>query len=79
MTGVIAFGENLVNDQKGNLKYYNYAFEEQLPFVYYFVSFYVFLNIASIPILIIVVRNNILKMAFPSINANQFSSIPLLM
>lgn len=74
LTGIIAFGSNLVSNQKGNLKYYNYAFESQLPMVYYFVSFYVFLNIAAIPVLIIVVRNNILKLAIPKINPNQFSS-----
>lgn len=73
-TGIIAFGSELTNQQKGNLKYYNYAFEEKLPWVYYLVSFYVFLNIAAIPVLIIVIRNNILKLALPKINPNKFSS-----
>lgn len=74
VTGIMAFGDNLVSPQKGNIKYYNYAFESQLPFVYYFTSFYVFLNIASIPVIVIVIRNNIMRMLFPELQPDTLSS-----
>jgi len=46
--------------------------------VYYVVSFYQFLNVAAFSIYIIVIRNNILSVAKPEIDANRLSKTTLL-
>ena len=63
ITGILAFGESMVDSEK--LKYYNYNFENQVNITFYFSSFYMFLNIAALPVLIIVIRNNLMKWIAP--------------
>jgi amino acid permease len=70
ITGVLAFGKDLIGDQ---LKYYNDDFKEVIPFIYYITSFYVFLNIAAFSVYIIVIRTNILHIINPSINPKKLS------
>ena len=72
LTGCMAFGKEL-GAGKG-LQYYNFDFEGKINFIYYFVSFYVFLNIAAFSVYIIVIRTNILKLVNPSIDPLKFSS-----
>lgn len=74
-TGVMAFGETLkFESSSSDLKYYNFDFENPIPFIYYFVSFYVFLNVAAMPVYIIVIRGNILKILKPQIDSKVVSS-----
>jgi hypothetical protein len=42
--------------------------------VYYLVSFYVFLNVAAVPVLTIVLPTNILKLVAPTVNSKVLSS-----
>jgi hypothetical protein len=65
ITAIMAFGTSLSNAKQGDLKYYNFNFKQHLLPVYYLVSFYVFLSVAAIPVLIIVTRNTILKLVAP--------------
>lgn len=74
MTAIMAFGTKLSQQKAGDLKYYNFDFQEQASPVYYLVSFYVFLNVAAVPVLTIVLRNNILKLVAPTVNSKVFSS-----
>ena len=76
ITGCMAFGKEL-GAGKG-LQYYNFDFENKISFVYWFVSFYVFLNIAAFSVYIIVIRTNILKMIDKSIDPLKASSKILL-
>ena len=46
--------------------------------MYYLVSFYVFLNVATVPVLTIVLRNNILKLVAPKVNSKVFSKTTLI-
>lgn len=64
-TGIMAFGDSIVGDDKDELRYYNYNFENGAKITYYFASFYMFLNIAALPVLIIVIRNNLMKWLVP--------------
>lgn len=74
-TGIMAFGETLKFDSSSSdLKYYNFDFEQPIPFIYYFVSFYVFLNVAAMPVYVIVIRGNILKILKPQIDSKVLSS-----
>jgi amino acid permease len=74
VTAIMAFGSKLSESKAGDLKYYNFDFKEQASPVYYLVSFYVFLNVAAVPVLTIVLRNNILKLVAPTVNSKVFSS-----
>ena len=61
--GILAFGPNLTDPKDPNhLIYFNEDFKNTLPWVYYIVSFYVFLNIAVLPVLMITTRNNLIKL-----------------
>ena len=77
VTGVMAFGEELGTGQ--NLKYYNFDFQQKIPFIYYFTSFYIFLNIAAFSVYIIVIRGSILSLVRPQVDARKFSSSYALM
>jgi amino acid permease len=73
-TGVLAFGAGLAD--KTELKYYNENFQglRGLSWIYYVTSFYIFLNVAALPVLTIVTRNNLFRMfsahASPSLSAS---------
>lgn len=71
ITAIMAFGDQL--GVAHSLKYYNYDFQGQLDFVYYFVSFYVFLNVAAFSVYIIIIRTNIMSMFLPQINPRTLS------
>ena len=60
-TGIMAFGDALGSKSSKDLKYYNFDFQDDIPFIFYFVSFYVFLNVAALPVYVIVIRANLLK------------------
>jgi hypothetical protein len=64
ITSTLAFGMDLGSHK---YKYYNFDFDaySESKFIYYIVSFYVFLNIAAFSVYIIVIRTNILKVFFP--------------
>lgn len=63
---ICAFGGNLADPYESeSIKYYNYMFKEKLVWVYYFTSFYIFLNVASLPVITIVLSKNILKWISP--------------
>lgn len=57
--------------------YYSEAFKGRLDFIYYFVSFYLFLNVTAFSVYIIVIRENIFKIFFPSIEPNKVSKATL--
>lgn len=63
ITGVLAFGESLGGAHE-KLKYYNLDFHGKIDFIYWFTSFYVFLNIAAFSVYIIVIRSNVLHIIF---------------
>jgi hypothetical protein len=73
-TAVMAFGDDLGSKSSKSLKYYNFDFENKIPFIYYFVSFYVFLNIAAMSVYVIVIRANVLKIFSPKTDPKAFSS-----
>lgn len=73
-TGIMAFGTGLSQAHAGDLKLYNFNFEEKAPAVFYLVSFYMFLNVASMPVLTIVLRTNILKLLAPQVESHKLSS-----
>lgn len=77
ITGCMAFGKEL-GTGKG-LQYYNFDFEGKINFIYWFVSFYVFLNIAAFSVYIIVIRTNLLRIINPSVNPLKISSTSPLM
>jgi hypothetical protein len=56
-------------------KYYNFDFQskEETTFIYYIVSFYVFLNIAAFSVYTIVIRTNVLKVFFPEVDPMKVS------
>lgn len=63
---IMAFGGELANPyDEGGLKYYNTIFKGKYDWAYYFSSFYIFLNVASLPVLTIVLRNNSMKLITP--------------
>jgi hypothetical protein len=62
-TAVMAFGNNLIHSNTGllgegshKLIYYSEDFKGRLDFVYYIVSFYLFLNVTAFSVYIIVIR-----------------------
>lgn len=71
ITGILAFGECLdaqfvagcAPDYPNKSSYYNNFFKgiAHTDWVFYISSFYVFLNIAAFPVLIITARNNLMK------------------
>jgi len=78
-TAIMAFGNNLIHPKVSmlgashSLVYYNQDFKGKLDFVYYVVSFYVFLNVAAFSVYIIVIRNNVLAILKPTVDANKIS------
>lgn len=64
ITATLAFGDELGSHE---YKYYNFDFDQypESRFIYYLVSFYVFLNIAAFSVYIIVIRTNLLKVFWP--------------
>lgn len=72
ITGVMAFGKDL--GVGSTLKYYNFDFEDNIGFIFWITSFYVFLNIAAFSVYIIVIRTNILHAINPKIDAKKLSS-----
>ena len=79
ITAALAFGNDLVEkrtDMLGaghKLIYYNEDFKGRLDFIYYIVSFYVFLNIAAFSVYIIVIRKNLMAILKPDLNAERLS------
>ena len=80
ITAIMAFGNDLIHDTPTTglgsvhkLIYYNEDFKGKLDFIYYIVSFYVFLNVAAFSIYVIVIRNNIINVFMPAIDANRIS------
>ena len=78
ITAALAFGNDLVEKRTmlgsgHSLIYYNEDFKGRLDFIYYIVSFYVFLNIAAFSVYIIVIRKNIMAIFKPEINAERLS------
>ena len=75
ITASLAFGNDLVGIRTDDLAsghsliYYNEDFKGRLDFIYYIVSFYVFLNIAAFSVYIIVIRKNVMAMVKPDLNA----------
>lgn len=68
VTSNLAFGNDLIDRTASNphdLKYYNEDYNGRINFIYYFVSFYVFLNVAAFSVYIIVIRKNIFALAKP--------------
>lgn len=64
VTAVLAFGSSL-DDPDKQLRYYNLDFKKTpVSFIYWFTSFYVFLNIAAFSVYIIVIRSNILHIIY---------------
>lgn len=59
----MAFGGDM-NDpfSNGGIKYFNSNFKDLYDWVYYFTTFYVFLNVSSLPVLAIVLRHNFIKL-----------------
>ena len=55
------------------LIYYNQDFEGRIDFIYYFTSFYVFLNVAAFSVYIIVIRRNFMALYKPGANADRLS------
>ena len=70
----MAFGRDLGNNPH-DLKYYNFDFQGKIDFIYWFTSFYVFLNVAAFSVYIIVIRANILSLLFPKVNAKKISGM----
>lgn len=67
MIGMVGLGPALVNDpfDKKDLTFFNEAFKGKVDSVYYFTSFYIFLNISAIPVLTLVLRNNLIYFLTP--------------
>ena len=65
--GILAFGPEMADPfNKKTVKYFNYDFYHHVDWIYYYVSLYVFFNIAIIPVAIIVLRNNSMKLLTPN-------------
>jgi hypothetical protein len=85
ITAVFAFGNELVGPastmlgQGHSLIYYNEDFKGRLDFIYYIISFYVFLNVAAFPVYIIVIRRNILSIIKPSVNSDRLCKTTIFM
>ena len=72
LTACMAFGEDL--GIGFDLKYYNFDFKGKIDFIFWIVSFYVFLNISVFSVCIIVIRINILSVINNKINPRTLSS-----
>jgi len=84
ITAAFAFGNELTGPSSllaktHTLIYYNQDFEGRLDFIYYIVSFYVFLNVAAFPVYIIVIRRNILSIVRPTINSDRLCKSTIFM
>ena len=83
LTAIMAFGTDLVHTTKGllgsshDLIYYSEDFKGRLDFIYYIVSFYLFLNVTAFSVYIIVIRENVFKIFLPSIEPNKVSKATL--
>jgi hypothetical protein len=83
ITASLAFGNELIDKTKflmgeHHLKYYNEDYKGRIDFVYYFVSFYVFLNVAAFSVYIIVIRKNVLAIARPEMDSDKVSKTTIL-
>lgn len=82
ITACMAFGNDLIEQAvtggSHHLKYYNEDYKDRINFIYYFVSFYVFLNVAAFSVYIIVIRKNILALAKPSMDSDKVSKTTIL-
>jgi len=66
VVGIMAFGGKMTDPNHPNtIIYFNEDFKDDLPFIYYFVSFYIFLNVVAFPVLTITIRNNSMKLINP--------------
>lgn len=75
ITAVLAFGQQLVDLQNPhNLIFYNFDFKDRIDFIYWFTSFYVFLNVAAFSVYIIVIRANLLQVLAPKVDSNKLCS-----
>ena len=65
--GIMGFGPLLDDDpfDTSEIKYFNLVFKGEIDFIYYFTSFYIFLNISAVPVLIVVLRNNLINLITP--------------
>ena len=63
ITGIMAFGEELKDGDRKH--YYNIVFKDHILWIFYIISFYMFLNIAAFPVLTIVTRMNLMKCFVP--------------
>ncbi|KAM3145485.1 hypothetical protein pb186bvf_002529 [Paramecium bursaria] len=60
LTGMWAFSD------LQNFQYYNLAFDQGITSrLYYFISFYIFLNISALPVMTITIRKNMMKLCLP--------------
>ena len=80
ITATLAFGNELVHRASDlgvdhSLTYYNEDFKGRIDFIYYIVSFYVFLSIAIFPVYIILVRRNIVGICWPSVDPDKISKL----
>jgi hypothetical protein len=57
---------------KPSTVFLNNLFKNKIDWIYYFSSFYIFLNISSNPVLTIVIRKNLMKLLSPK----KIPSIP---
>ena len=65
--GNMGFRPLLTDDpfNPSEIKYFNLVFKGEIDFIYYFTSFYIFLNISAVPVLIVVLRNNLINLITP--------------
>lgn len=71
LSGIMAFGSNL--GKAHELKYYNLDFKGVIDPIYYFVSFYMFLNVAAFSVYIIIIRTSLMKICLPASDPNKMS------
>ena len=65
LTGILAFGD-LYMSNKEKKSYYNMWFDDNINWIYYIISFYLFFNITAFPVLVITTRNNLMKCIVPN-------------
>lgn len=56
--GMYAFGDSMLteDEERNNLKYFSNNFKGTIDWIFYITSFYMFLNIAAFPVIVITVR-----------------------
>lgn len=60
---ILCFGGELTDPYDNwNIVFYTEMFKNKVNSVYYFTSFYLFLNVAAIPVLTIVLRKNLMAL-----------------